>query len=227
MEHNTSNTSPISSMNDIQHILYINLDNRLDRKSHIEEELNQLGFTPSSIQRFPAIRHKKGAIGCSMSHIHCIHHAKESNWSHVLIVEDDMVITNKPLFTTQFNKMLQTVSPWDVILMAGNNGGPYHIVNDCAVKISRCQTTTGYLVKQEYYDKLIDNFKTGLRLLMNYPQYPHHFAIDVYWFKLQLTDNWFLIYPLYGTQLSNYSDIEGRYTNYHQCMLVLDKQYNR
>ena len=56
----------INSINDIKHILYINLDSRPDREAHIKKELLKIGFTGT---RFNAIKMSNGAIGCSMSHL--------------------------------------------------------------------------------------------------------------------------------------------------------------
>ena len=92
-----------------------------------------------------------------------------------------------------------------------------------AVQIQACQTTTGYFVKQEYYDKLLNNFKESLERLLREPKKYTYFAIDKYWFSLQHKDRWFLIYPLTVTQQSNHSNIENKFTNYDMLMLTLDK----
>jgi GR25 family glycosyltransferase involved in LPS biosynthesis len=221
----TPNAIHLTSIDDINHVMYINLDSRQDRRQHIEVTLDRLGIDPSKITRLAATQTRNGAIGCSISHIRCLLHAKEHNWPHVLIVEDDLQFTDITKFKSQCNKFLQTGIRWDVVLMAGNNVGPHGPITDCCVKISMCQTTTGYLVKQDYYDTLLSNFKTGVDMLVANPRNHIQFAIDKYWFNLQKKDDWFLIYPLYGTQATNYSNIEGRHTNYDKLMLTLDKSY--
>ena len=214
---------PIRDISDITHVVYINLDGRPDRKTHVENELTAIGISNENIIRFPAIEMDNGAIGCSMSHLHCIQYAKEANWPHILLVEDDIRFIDIPKFKQQFSKLLKTIDTWDVILLAGNNVGPYKLVSDCAVKIEACQTTTGYLVKQEYYDMLITNFKNGIENLKKYPRLHSLYAIDKYWFPLQKRDTWLMVYPLYGTQWASYSDIEQRDVNYDTLMLRLDK----
>ena len=47
----------------------------------------------------------------------------------------------------------------------------------------------------------------------------------MYWKRLQVTDNWFLITPLTVVQREGYSNIEKRHTNYIKMMLDLDKPY--
>ena len=113
---------------------------------------------------------------------------------------------------------------WDVIIVGGNNVPPYQKIDDTCVKISSCQTTTGYLVNGHYFDTLIENFRTGVKKLMENPQLHAMYAIDKYWFNLQKKDNWYLIIPLTVTQREDYSDIEKRPTNYSNVMTDLDKE---
>ena len=213
----------ITSRADIKHVVYINLNNRPDRKIQIESELYSMEISHSAIRRFSAIELQDGALGCSLSHLKCIQQAKMDNLPHIMVVEDDLKITDINKFNVQFDKLLQTNSDWDVVILAGNNVGPYKILSDSAVKISKCQTTTGYLVKSTYYDTLIENFKNGINLLMSNPTKRILYAIDKFWFSLQSRDNWLIVYPLLATQRPNYSNIERKYTNYDFLMLVLDK----
>jgi GR25 family glycosyltransferase involved in LPS biosynthesis len=210
-------------MNTIQNALYINLESRKDRREHVEAQLASL-MPQLVIERFNAIKHWNGAIGCSMSHMRCIQIAKERGWDHVLVCEDDVLFTNVPLFLTQLSKFMATVPDWDVVLLAGNNIPPYQIVNDACIQISSCQTTTAYIVRAHYYDTLIDNYRAGIHLLMRNPTQKINYAIDRYWFKLQRRDRWFLITPLSVVQREDYSDIEQRVTNYGHLMLDLDKE---
>jgi glycosyl transferase family 25 len=210
----------MNSISDIKHAFYINLPSRPDRKKHVEEQLNTIGIKP---ERFNAIRMDNGAIGCSMSHLRLLETAKLNNWEHILIVEDDILFTDPNLFVTQFNKFLSSNIDFDVVLIAGNNMPPYTKISDECVKVTHCQTTTGYLVKRHYYDTLIKNYKDGILHLMKEPYNHTIYAIDKHWFNLQAIHKWFLITPLTVTQRMDYSDIERRQTNYTPAMLDLDK----
>jgi glycosyl transferase family 25 len=212
----------ISNISDIKHSFYINLESRPDRKKHVEEQLQIIGI---QADRFNAIKLPHGALGCSMSHLKCIEIAKENNWEHVLIVEDDIKFLNPEVFINQFNKFLNSHSEWDVVLIAGNNLPPHKIIDDSCVKVSHCQTTTGYIVKKHYYNTLIDNIRNGITNLIKEPKLHYLYAIDKYWFKLQEKDSWFLITPLTVTQREDYSDIEKRPTNYTRAMIDLTKEW--
>ena len=101
--------------------------------------------------------------------------------------------------------------------------GDYIKIDDSCVKISKCQTTTGYLVKRHYYDKLINNYKTGIQFLLKNTKLKEQYAIDQYWSKLQIVDTWYLLIPLTVSQKPDYSDIEKKNINYNSIMLDLDK----
>jgi glycosyl transferase family 25 len=212
----------MKNISDIKHAYYINLETRPDRKAHVEKQLSILGITA---ERFNAIRLENGALGCSLSHLKCLELAKKNNWEHILIVEDDIQFLNPPLFVNQMNSFLSMHDDFDVVLIAGNNIPPYKIVDTTCIKIRNCQTTTGYLVKNHYFDTLIQNYREGIQKLMKEPHNHQLYAIDKYWFRLQEKDNWFLITPLTVVQREDYSDIEKRPTNYKKVMTSLDKEW--
>jgi glycosyl transferase family 25 len=209
----------INNIRDIKNIFYINLDTRPDRKTFFENQMRMVGLKAT---RFNAIKNTNGAIGCSLSHLHLLQYAKKYNLDHILIMEDDIMFLNPKIFIQNINNFLSNHDNFDVLLIAGNNMGEYVRIDDNCVKISHCQTTTGYLVKKHYYDKLIDNFKTGIQNFMN-TNLKLQYAIDQYWCSLQCVDNWYLLTPLTVSQKPDYSDIEKKTINYNFVMLDLDK----
>jgi len=203
-------------------VMYINLDSRTDRKEHVEKELKKIEVNQP--ERFKAIKLDNGALGCSMSHLKCLEIAKQKDYDYVLICEDDIEFLNPQLFLTQINKFLDSDINWDVVLIAGNNMLPYKPINDMCIQIYNCQTTTGYIVRKNYYDKLIQNYKEGIKNLMKNPG-NNEYRIDKYWFKLQRMDNWYMIIPLSIVQREDYSDIEKKTTNFKNYMLNYNKAY--
>jgi GR25 family glycosyltransferase involved in LPS biosynthesis len=211
----------MNSISDIKNAFYINLLSRPDRRLHVEAQLETIGI---KAERFNAIKLKNGAVGCSMSHLKCLEIAKKRNWDHVLIIEDDILFLNPPLFVNQLNTFLSNHKNFDVLLFAGNNMPPYSTIDNTCVKVTKCQTTTCYLVKSHYYNILINNYKEGIKKLISDQTKPALYAIDKYWFRLQEKDKWYLIIPLTVTQREDYSDIEKRKTNYTNVMTDLDKK---
>jgi len=211
----------MNNISEIKHAFYINLITRPDRKQHVVEQLNIIGI---NAERFNAIKLPNGALGCSMSHLKCLETAKLNNWPHLLIVEDDIKFLDPELFKSQINQFLSNHDDWDVVLIGGNNMPPYQKIDNTCVRVTSCQTTTGYLVNGHYFETLIDNFRTGIKKLMAEPEKHKFYAIDKYWFNLQKKGKWFLIIPLTVTQREDYSDIEKRPTNYTHAMTDLDKE---
>ena len=111
------------------------------------------------------------------------------------------------------------------MLLGGNNFQPYELVDDNCIKISRCQTTTGYIVAGHYLPTLINNIREGLKQLIHNPHQHKLYAIDQYWFSLQRNDNWFLITPHGAIQREGYSDIECKETNYKRVLSSVNKEF--
>jgi GR25 family glycosyltransferase involved in LPS biosynthesis len=213
----------LATIQDIKHSFFINLDHRVDRRQHVEKQLASIGiFNPT---RFSAIRVQNGAIGCGMSHLRCLEYARDNAWDHVLIVEDDIQFLDPALFVNQMNLFLHNQKEWDVVLLAGNNVPPYRAVDASCVQVSFCQTTTGYLIKNHYFETLINNIRLGISHLIREPNNRVMYAIDKYWIRLQEQGKWFLIIPLTVTQREDYSDIEKRPTNYTRAMTSLNKEW--
>ena len=211
----------MNNINDIKNIFYINLDTRPDRKSFFENQMRMIGI--NNAKRFNAIKHNIGAIGCSLSHLELLKYAKQQNMDHILIMEDDIMFTRPQMFIYYLNNFLTQHKNFDVLLIAGNNMGEYTRLDNFCVKISKCQTTTGYLVKSHYYDKLIQNYEEGINKLKLNIGLINKYAIDQYWTQLQLHDIWYLLTPLTVTQKPDYSDIEKKEINYNILMLDLEK----
>lgn len=210
-------------MDIFENTFYINLEHRTDRLEHVEKELKKVGIKG---ERFNAIKTKSGAVGCTLSHIKCLELAKERNYEEVFICEDDITFTNPELFLENLQKFCDNQDiMWDVLIIGGNNVPPYKQYYDYCARVFNCQTTTGYIVKQDFYDIMIKNFKEGLLNLMKNPENKRDFAIDIYWKKLQMENFWYMITPPTVTQYENFSDIEEKNTNYDHLLLDMDKPW--
>jgi len=201
----------------IENVYYINLKERTERKYLVERELNDMGW---KYQRFDAVKDENhGRVGCTMSHLKLLTMAKEKNLEYIVIVEDDIQFMRKQWYNDKIKDIMN--QDFDVFLLAGNIRPPVRLTEyKDTFKISNSFTTTGYIVKNHYYDSLIQNVKEGLQLLQKDPdgQYNSN-AIDCHWMRLQAVDKWYMILPRTITQRPVYSDIEKRFTNYNHLML--------
>ena len=198
----------------MEHVLYINLLNRPDRKEHVEAQLAKIGVLGTRVNAIQCIH---GAIGCGMSHVQCLEMAKENKWSSVCIMEDDIEFTDPALFVEQLNTFISNKVEWDVLLLGTNMGPPFDKEENC-IRVFNAQTTTGYIVKHHYYDTLIDCFKKSVgNLIRDYNV--KLYSIDIQWKQLQKGDLWYVLYPLTVIQKDDYSNIENRIVSYGSKML--------
>jgi len=200
----------------LEHVFYINLEYRTDRRIQVESELNTLGW---KYERFNAIKLANGRIGCSMSHLKVLNLAKERKLPYVVVVEDDIEFKKPDKYNSMLRKFLDSNIEYDVLLLAGNLRPPIKQLNSDVLQIFHSWTTTGYIVKSDYYDTLIQNIHEGIQLLMRQPEKHNLYAIDSYWMRLQKKDKWMILYPRTITQRPTYSDIEKREINYDKLML--------
>lgn len=199
---------------------FINLKERRDRLKNVMTQLHFLNIPTLKVNRMSAIKHRVGALGCFISHIHCLIEAQKNGYDHVFICEDDIEFTNIPLFKKQLKKTLETVKDWDVLLLTANLMQYEKIPDtDCCIRVTKSTAATGYIVKSHYYDKLLKNFRDGVSYLKKNPKSIHLYAIDVFWHSLQKDDKWILPIPLTVTQKVGYSNIENKIVNYNKILL--------
>jgi len=218
--HNLKSELFSNNMKDIvtEHTYYINLEHRKDRKKNTLEQLKSFGITNPN--KFNAIKEDIGAIGCSKSHLEVLKIARKKNLSYVLIFEDDVKFLDPQKTIQSLNNVLNSGIDWNVILLGGGNFPPYTKINKDCVKVENCNTTTAYLVKQSYYDTLINHWEDGLSKLIETKDEPKY-ALDQYWKILQKRDTFLLLTPLNVVQRESYSDIEQIFVMERSHMLDL------
>ena len=206
----------------LKNVYYINLLHRTDRKEKIEYQLNELKW---DYQRYNAVKLPKSPsssrIGCSLSHLSILKEAHEKKLDYVVILEDDIKFVDTQSFNNRLESVLNDNTNFDVLLICTNAKKPLVQISKYLAKAYDCQTTTGYIVKNHYFETLIQNYTEGIQLLMKNPQHYYYYSIDMYWKKLQKKDNWYLIIPMEVYQEDGYSDIEKVHKNYYKIKKVL------
>jgi len=194
---------------------YINLAHREDRNQRVKQELKSVGL---KYKRFEAVESRNGRLGCALSHLSLIIMAKKMGLPYILICEDDICFKNTSFFKKQLQLFLKNQQDWDVLLLGGNLIPPFTPITPHIIKVKHCQTTTGYIIKQHYYNILIQNIREGIKLLLQFPENHIEYAIDKYWLSLQKRDNWFMIFPQMVSQYKSYSDIEKKVVDYDKFL---------
>lgn len=102
------------------HLYIINLDERIDKYEETINELSKLNFEKYNlkIERFPAIKHKRGWIGCALSHISILEIAKERNLEYAIVIEDDNIFVEKQLKNIEkiFDWLFQYKEKWEIFM---------------------------------------------------------------------------------------------------------------
>jgi glycosyl transferase family 25 len=190
-------------------VIYINLDHRIDRKASIERQLSV--FPKEKIFRFPGIyQAASGFMGCAQSHIRVLEIAIQNQFKNILIVEDDMIWNQIEKHYCIF-EYLATTKPYDVIVLGGSKA----IFDKETLKVTQVEAPVAYLVNNTYYNTLLENYQTGLNLLIQ-TNYPQSYCLDQYWKSLQPAGNWYIVRPCLSYQGNDFSDIENRFVHLKQ-----------
>jgi hypothetical protein len=204
---------------------YINLDERVDRKTHFDNNIKSRDFF-SNLQRIPAIKNTDGAIGCGLSHIKSLILSKNIiNASYVGVFEDDFCILNEQScaeFIDAFSRISDS-DEWDCILLTPRgdtqqNGASEFMMANGFKRITKSQTTTAYIIKKTVIDALQQNLKDAVANLIKGGD-KNTYSIDQYWKRLQTEYRFYYYQDVFAGQLPGWSSIENRMTNYNDRFL--------
>ncbi len=195
----------------IDRLFYINLDARADRKREIEAEFARIGVPKEKIERFAAIKHEKGAIGCGESHIAILTVAEQRGYEVIAIVEDDFNFIANAALVHERLAALKSLPKWSVCLLAAvlKRVAPKSPLFD---NVLEAQTTAGYVVHRAYFSTLRRCFEEAVKKLKA-GEADHIYAVDQYWKRLQERDGWLVFRPKLGYQRRSFSDLCGRVTD--------------
>lgn len=222
-----------NGINSFDHYLFINLDHRKDRLKQISTELNKMDLPKNKITRIKAVHEKyNGHIGCAKSHIKALKLAKERNYKHVIIFEDDFIFTeNKKNVDTKINNFLKNFKDdWDVIQLTAHYKKLNNINNKDVKKVNNASTSSAYIIQNHFYDKLINNITQSKNKMekemiefhnknkTKKKKFTTNHALDQHWNSLQKKSKWYIFDPTLGKQSGSSSimssNLEG-FTSYN------------
>jgi len=195
-------------------VIYINLDKRPDRRHQFESQCFHYGI---SCERFSAIPHAFGIVGCTRSHQAVYRLAKERGWRRVLIFEDDFeFLVSREAFEETVRRIVNVPDlRWDVCMLA------YHLIEsepcsecDQLLRVRSAQTASAYLVESHYYDTLIELYDHAIPLLESTEQH-WNYANDQAWKALQAVDRWYCTRERQGKQRDGFSDNAQEFVTYN------------
>ena len=193
-------------MEKINHIFYINLDHRTDRRSDMERQFKELNL---EAERFSAVKMTPGEFGCALSHIKCLEMALERGYENVLIVEDDMTWTvTREELDKRVGNFFETIKEWDFLFFA-YLAYKLDFISKGICRITRASTTTCYLVNRHYIPTLLKSYKAIFSIPINNGIIV---GIDMNWDELLRDGNFYALVPTMGVQKDGISDIRGKQT---------------
>lgn len=195
---------------------YINLDDRPDRKDHMEKELSKYGLE-NFVKRYSAIkaieRTPQNCVKASgTSHRNLIQYAKDKNLDNILILEDDVFFKDDkfPLLEKSLESLFKR-DDWDIYYISANIfDNPLRIIDDNLLSIGGCYCVHAYIIPSRAYDKML--------------QYDPetHPPIDA-WMTMQPFKK-YGGYPLMISQIDSVSDNVGGFIGYDQ---IFENVYSR
>ncbi|MBD2020540.1 glycosyltransferase family 25 protein, partial [Leptolyngbya sp. FACHB-36] len=142
----------------------VNLPERVDRRKDMVRELENAGMplTPQSVEIFPAIRPETldgfpsfGARGCFLSHLKILRQAKADGLNSVLVMEDDLTISEQ-FSATSANWMRQLQqTEWGFVYF-GHIESVADATEPLTPFVGPLATTHFYAVHHRVLDRLID-----------------------------------------------------------------------
>ena len=194
-------------MNNIDKVVYINLNKRQDRREHIESLLSQYNI---SADRFEATEHSYGLYGCGLSHLAVLKMARDNGWKNVLILEDDIEF-NIPLQDLEkyLSKLFEEGPDFDVFMLDINLQRSHQVPQyDWLIGVDYAHCAGAYIVPAHYYQALIDLYEYALPLLLETGAH-WIYANDAVWEKLQERDRWYTFKNQICRQMKGYSDTKN------------------
>jgi GR25 family glycosyltransferase involved in LPS biosynthesis len=179
----------------IPKIFYINLDERKDRREHMEKILEGYDY-----ERVSAIKNEDGFIGCALSHILCIQIAIAHNYDSVIILEDDFMFHKN----NNFNN-IKLPDDYDIFLLC-NRIKKHSKIDKTFSRVQECSWTSGHILDKNIYNDLIKNLEDGIKdRELNGNNMSNH--LDIYWNKLWEKYKCISHNYIFATQKEGYSDI--------------------
>ncbi len=207
-------------MDTIDHVYYINLDYRSDRRLQFEDWIEESGFPTEKVTRISATSVPgRGHIGCLLSHIKTLEEFLKSDHHNCLVLEDDYVPLELKTFWNNFETLEKSKIDYDLIMCAYNvlkyDEGPV----DFLKKVNSSFTSSGYLITKAFAPTLLNNFKEAVQKCIEQEnitkQKANEYCLDNYWQNLMPISKWYCFYPRIGIQRESYSDIQGHVTAYN------------
>lgn len=192
-------------------IYCINLERRKDRKEQCISEFFKHNLNVEFISAIDGkdisdinVKIKKGAYACSLSHIKIYNDIIKNNYNKVLILEDDIEFSNN--LTNEFNAVFNNIPEnWNLLYFSGNHYKGLTKINNDISKMIGSLSMACYGITYNMTKALLNILNSDILLDRE---------IDMIVADNMIHYNCYVFNKALGWQRENFSDIEGRHTNY-------------
>ena len=202
--------------------IYMNLDERPDRKKLVEKEFKKLGISPDRMNGvvITGMPNKilNGAVGCMLAHIVCLQRGQSNN-NNIFIFEDDIKFVECDNLKQQIDACCNELNSldWDMFYLSANILKPFRQVTEHLAKLNHAQSTVAYGVNKNFIQKLLSYLPYGRQITQPW--------IDVIYADAVIPNhNCFISVPMFGVQRNDYSNILSRNVEYEG---YLQTRYNK
>lgn len=191
-------------------IYCINLDRRIDRWKHAQNEFRSMGIL-DRVTRVSAVDHRDGRIGLIKSFLQIFKDVKEREVDNVLIFEDDVhfISENNPLETLE--KAISQIGKidWSLFYLGANTHERCNIFRPNLILLKNAFSAHAVAYSHKTYNIIIEKFeKTNEIKGINDIN-------DVFFCnEIQNKRTSFLVNPMIATQYPSFSDLEKKEVNY-------------
>lgn len=199
----------------VDHVYYINLDSRPDRRLKVEQELQKCNIPLHRMTRISGVVTRFGSLGCSKAHENALKDAIDKKYGNIMVVEDDFKVLDLQSLHNRLRQFENLNIQWDMLLVSAWIL-KYELTDvTWLTKTKEAQTTGGYIVHKDYINTYLQNVKEGIMHLEQLEVSQVEYCIDQFWKTLQVQDKWFAFHPPLASQRDDYSDIEHKNVSYH------------
>ena len=192
-----------------EEIYCINLDNRVDRWKHAQEEFKKVGIL-DRVKRYSAIKHEDGRIGLIKSNLDIIKDVKKRKIKNVLIFEDDFeFLVDNPLEVLQTSLEQSFNIKWYLFYLGANTHQKLLKFKPNLIALKHAFATHSVAYSKLAYNDFIFKYD-GIKRIKNEKD-----ILDVFCARyFQEKRLCLMTFPMMTTQMNSFSDIEGKVVNY-------------
>jgi glycosyl transferase family 25 len=207
---------PTNSCRMFDWIYYINMNKRRDRREHMEGQLAKFNFTAARVEAVDGGTLKwegpktkfwnSGALGYCLSYQNALIDAIKNNYSRVLIMDDDAVLTDN--FLEVLEKAYASLpNNWHMLYLAANH-------NKQSMPTEKEKISEHlYRLKGSVGSHAIIINRPAFETILNYASSPYG-PLDIYFSVYQQICPCFITNPGLATQMAGRSDIINEEVDY-------------